>query len=58
MKKLNFKQWYAIIFLVVFVVYGWLYLTENRYQNVQWGGNAGVLDTWTKTLKGPEYFLE
>jgi hypothetical protein len=50
MKKLNFKQWYAIVFLIVFIVYGWLYLSENRYSRLDGGY---FLDTWTFTVKQP-----
>ena len=56
MKKLTFKQWYAIIFLVVFIIYGWLYLMENRYINIV--GSPAMFDTWTSTLKGADNFLE
>lgn len=44
MKKLTFKQWYAIVVLVVFIVYGGLYLIKNRYKDM--GGRA-LFDTWT-----------
>lgn len=46
--KLSFKQWYAIIVLVVFIIYGWLYLTENRYLL---NTNGDVYDTWKGTYK-------
>lgn len=56
MKKLTFKQWYAIAVLAVFIVYGWLYLMENRYVSV--GGNGAMFDTWTWTYKTGDKFLE
>lgn len=46
MKKWTFKQWYAVIFLVVFIIYGWLYLTENRYLL---NTNGDVFDTWERS---------
>lgn len=56
MKKWTFKQWYAIIVLVVFVIYGALYLMENRYSSV---GDAGAMfDTWTWTYKPAADFLD
>ena len=56
MKKLTFKQWYAIIFLVVFIIYGWLFLMENRYRSV--GDNGAMFDTWTWKYKMPNEFLD
>lgn len=44
MNKLTFKQWYALIVLVVFIIYGWLYLMEHRYVPV--GDNGAMFDTW------------
>lgn len=55
MKKLTFKQLYAIIVLVVFVVYGWLYLNENRYKHLHDGGL--VFDTWTHKCYMVEKFI-
>jgi hypothetical protein len=48
MRKWTFKQWYAIAVLLVVIVYGWLYLTENRYIL---NTNGDVFDTWTKKYK-------
>ena len=48
MKRLSFKQWYAIIVLVVFIIYGWLYLLENRYIK---SSSAAIFDTWTCKYK-------
>lgn len=42
MKKLTFKQWYAIVILAVFIIYVWIYLMEHRYVPV---GNY-MFDTW------------
>lgn len=55
---MSFRQWYAIVFLIVFIIYGWLYLMENRYQNVHWGEQGSVLDTWTQSLKPPTDFVD
>lgn len=56
MKKLTFKHWYAIIFLAVFAVYGWLYLKEHRYVVV---GNQGYMfDTWVGKYKDPSHFTD
>ena len=54
MKKLTFKQWYAIVVLVVFIIYGGLFLMENRYQKMD---NA-IFDTWTwKFVDDMERFI-
>jgi hypothetical protein len=45
MKKMTFWKWYAIVVLLVFIVYGWLYLTENRYML---NANGDVFDTWER----------
>ena len=54
MKKLTFKQWYAIIFLAVFVVYGWIYLMEHRYQRYE----GAFFDTWSQKIILPDKFLD
>lgn len=54
MKKMTFKQWYAVIVLVVFIIYGWLYLMENRYKRYE----HGFFDTWKQELVGPEKFID
>ena len=56
MKRLTFKQWYAVIFLVVFIIYGWLYLMENRYISV--GTNGTMFDTWTWKYKLADNFVD
>ena len=48
MKKWGFKQWYAVIFLAVFIIYGWLYLLNGRYE----AGQGCILDKWA----GKAYF--
>ena len=54
MNKLTFKQWYAIIFLIVFIIYGWLYLSENRYKNL--GDSGAMFDTWKQEIVLPNKF--
>jgi len=56
MKKLTFKRIYAIILLIVFIVYGWLYLKENRYKQIN--DSYAMFDTWTSTFQSAENFLE
>jgi len=56
MKRLTFKQWYAIIVLVVLIIYGGLFLMENRYISV--GDMGAMFDTWTQTYKPATEFLE
>lgn len=55
MKKLTFKQWYAIIVLVIAIIYGGLYLMEHRYYTV--GDNGYFFDTWKWEITSPEKFL-
>ena len=55
MKNLTFKQWYAIIVLVVFIIYGWLYLTENRY--IEHRSSGAIIDTWTQKIVPMEDLL-
>jgi len=56
MIKLTFKQWYMIVVLIIIIVYGGLYLLENRYIIIE--GTTAIFDTWTSTIKGAEQFLE
>lgn len=55
MKKLTFKQWYAIIALVVFIIYGFIYLMEHRYLPI---GTVGTMfDTWKwEYVTGDKFF--
>ena len=46
--KMDFKKWYAIIVLVVFIAYGRLYLTENRY--IEHQSSGAIIDTWTQKI--------
>ena len=48
MKRLTFKQWYAIAVLIVIIIFGWLYLNENRYMEHQASG--AIIDTWTQKV--------
>lgn len=50
--KIDFKKSYAIIVLVVFIIYGWLYLIEHRYVPI--GDNGGMFDTWKWEYAQPE----
>ena len=56
MKIWSFKQWYAIVFLVAFIIYGWLYLMENRYISV--GDVGAMFDTWTQTYRPATDFID
>ena len=53
--KMDFKKWYAIIVLVVFIAYGWLYLTENRY--IEHQSSGAIIDTWTQKIVPMEDLL-
>ena len=55
MKKISLNQCLAIIALVVFVVYGWLYLTENRY--MEHHATGVIIDTWTQKVVPMEDLL-
>lgn len=48
MKNQVFKQCYAILVLIAFVVLGWIYLKEHRYINA---GSGYFVDTWTQECK-------
>ena len=54
--KIDFKKSYAIIVLVVFIIYGWLYLCERRFISV--GDTGTMFDTWTQTYKPVTNFID
>ena len=55
--KLTFKQWYAIIVLIVVIIYGGLYLVENRYKSMETATAGFILDTWTGKMVDLEKML-
>ena len=52
---MNFLKWYAVIVLLVVIIFGWLYLKENRY--FMWGTNGYMFDTWDGKIKEPSQFI-
>ena len=55
MKNLTFKQCYAIIALIVFIIYGWIYLMEHRY--ILMNDSGTMFDTWKWEYVSGEKFL-
>ncbi len=55
MKRQTFNQWYAVIVLLVVIIYGWLYLMEHRYIPI--GDNGGMFDTWKWVYAKPERLM-
>lgn len=57
MMKLSFKQWYAIIALVLAIIFGLFYIKENRYKSMDTTQGSFVLDTWTGKIVDIEKML-
>lgn len=55
MKNLTFKHYYAIIALILFVIYGWIYLKEHRY--IPLNDRGAMFDTWkSEYVYGEKFF--